>query len=70
MTPPVALVLRSDEVIDEIANEPVVVAFVVVLTFIVKPLMVEDAACTMMPIVVVGTRYPPETFQSLNALFI
>jgi hypothetical protein len=46
----------------------VVVAFVVVLTFIVKPLIVEDAACTMIPIVVVGTRDPPDTFQSLKAV--
>ena len=65
MTPPVPLVLRRDEVIPEIAKL-VVVALVVVLTFIVRPLMVLDAAWTVIPMVVVGTSEPPETFQSLN----
>ena len=66
MTPPVLLVFKSDDVIDEIANEPVVVAFVVVLTFIVKPLMVDDAAWTLIPIVVVGVSDPATMFQSLK----
>ena len=66
MTPPVELVFKRVEVSDEMANEPVVVAFVVVLTFTVNPFIVEDAACTMMPMVEVGTSDPPETFQSLK----
>ena len=82
MTPPVELVLRSCEVMPEIARlvdvapvavrlvakRLVVVAFVVVELFIVRPLMVDDAAWTVMPMVVVGESEPPDTFQSLKAV--
>jgi hypothetical protein len=44
------------------------VAFVVVLTFIVKPLIVEDAAWTVIPMVEVGASDPPVIAQSRNEL--
>lgn len=66
ITPPVELVLSIFEVRYERARETVEVAFVVVLLFIVRPLIVEEAACTVIPIVVVGVREPPETCQSLK----
>jgi hypothetical protein len=55
--PPVAFVLRSEDVTDEIARL-VDVALVVVPLVTVRDEMVEDAA-TMTPRVDVGARYPP-----------
>ena len=66
MTPPVELVFRRDEVIDEMARF-VDVAFVVVPKFTVKRSMVLDAF-TMIPVVVVGVSAPDTTFQSLKAV--
>lgn len=55
-----------DEAIE--ANKEVVVAFVAVALLIVRPPANVDDADTMTPIVVVGTRTPFTTFQSLKAL--
>ena len=81
MTPPVPLVLRSEERMEVmeklvevpavlmkfVANKFVEVAFVVVPLFTVKRSIV-DEALTMMPMVVVGVSAPLVTFQSLNAV--
>jgi hypothetical protein len=55
MTPPVELVFKSDDVIDEIASEPVVVEFVV-LAFVEKRL-----GNVLIPDDDVAVKYSPTT---------